>query len=143
MYAWHYCYYNESNLTNLEAAFGVFSFSDDRVYTLREGSYHLLHLDIRETNFTCDTLILDPAEYFEIQTGDRIGACLRHNGDINYLDILIDTVWYIRFVDTWSVSDGGCTETDMNTSPSLGSGFFDDNRSNVLQLYVDISKFAS
>ena len=141
VYAWHYCYYDVNSETNLEAAFGVFSFSEDRVYTLREGSYHLLHLDDRETIFTCDTLTLDPTEYFQIHAGDRVGTCLRNNGDIDYLDIMIYTFILWRFVDTWPNGDGGCTEADMDMSPSLSSGFWEDNRSNALHLYVDISKF--
>ena len=138
VYAWHYCYYDENSETNLEAAFGAFSFSD-RVYTLREGSYKLLHLDTRITSFTCDTLELDPSEYFQIQVGDRVGACLRHSGDIDYLDIVYDT-FILRLVDVWSQSDGGCTETDMATSPYISTAIFEDNRSNLLHLYVDISK---
>ena len=107
------------------------------VYTLRDGSYYLLHLDTRQTAFTCDTVALNPSEYFEIQEDDRVGACLRHNGDIDYLDILKDTPFPQAYVHTWSRSDGGCAASDMATSPSLG---LFDLRTNLLQLYVDISK---
>ena len=139
VYAWHYCYYDENSESNLEVAFGAFSFGSDRVYSLRDGSYYLLHLDTRETAFTCDTITLDPTQHFQIQAGDRVGACLRHNGDIDYLDILRDTLLF-RYVDVWSQSDGGCTQADMAISPPLSSAFFEDNRSNFLHLYVDISK---
>ena len=137
VYAWHFCYYDENNVNNLEVAFGAFSLSDS-VYTLRSGSYHLLHLDTRETTFTCDTLTLEPSEYFQIQEGDRVGACLRNNGEIDYLDILRDTPFGQFYVQRWSRSDGGCTENDMAASPSLGLFSYD---SFSLHLYVDISKF--
>ena len=137
MYAWHYCYYDQNSESNLEVAFGAFSVSNN-VYTLRDGSYYLLHLDTRQTAFTCDTIILSPSEYFEIQEDDRVGACLRHNGDIDYLDILKDTIFFLQpYVHTWSRSNGGCAASDMAASPSLG---LSDRRSNLLQLYVDISK---
>ena len=140
VYAWHYCYYNENSESNLEAAFGAFSFSNN-VYTLRDGSYHLLHLDTRQTAFTCDTLTLEPSEYFQIQEGDRVGACLRPDGDIDYLDILKDTPFDLSlqfYVHFWSQSDGGCAASDMTTSTTIG---LFNHRSNLLHLYADISKF--
>ena len=136
VYAWHYCYYNENSITNLEAAFGVFSFSNDNIYTLREGSYYLLHLDTRETTFTCDTLTLNSSEYFQIQAGDKVGACLKSNGDTDYLDILYDSSF--NLVHIWSVGNGECTEANMNTSPQID--IIQDVRSNLLHLYLDISK---
>ena len=138
VYAWHYCHYDENSESNLEAAFGAFSFSNN-VYTLRDGSYHLLHLDSRQTAFTCDTLTLEPSEYFQIQEGDRVGACLRPDGDIDYLDILRDTygIFLQFYVHTWSQSAGGCAASDMATSSESGY----DIRNNALHLYVDISKF--
>ena len=139
VYAWHYCYYDENNRTNVEAAFGVYSFSNN-MYSLREGSYYLLHLDSREDTFTCDTVTLNSTEYFQIQAGDRVGACLRQNGDIDYLDILFDTgLFSLNFVHYWSRSAGGCTEDDMATSPDIQ--FPENFRSNNLHLYVDISEF--
>ena len=139
MYAWHYCYNDQNNINDLQAAFGVFSFSN-QVYTLREGSYYLLHLDTRQTAFTCDTVTLDPSEYFEIQQGDRVGACLKRNGDIDFLDILQDlpSVAGNFFVDNWSIGDGECTVSEMAVSNPISENF--DQRSNVLRLYVDISK---
>jgi hypothetical protein len=128
VYAWNYCYYPENSETNLQVAFGVFSFTN--IYTLRDGSYHLLHLDMREDTFTCDTLTLEPSEYFQIQGGDRVGACLR---DTDYLDILRDHSQ--RRVDSWT-GGGSCTEADMGISPTIR----DSNRRRAqLHLYVDIN----
>ena len=135
VYAWHYCYYATNSQTDLEAAFGVFSVSSG-VYSLREGSYYLLHLDTRETSFTCDSVTLNSSQYFQIHNGDTVGACLRDNGDIDYLDILFDTDFFdFNFAATWERSSGACTEDVMQTSPSL------TYRSNNLHLYVDISEF--
>jgi len=72
VYAWHYCYYPTNSQTDLEAAFGVFSVSSG-VYSLREGSYYLLHLDTRETSFTCDSVTLNSSQYFQIHNGDTVG----------------------------------------------------------------------
>ena len=136
VYAWHYCYYPDNNETNLQVAFGVFSFSNN-IYTLRNGSYHLLHLNMPEESFTCATLTLDPSEYFEIHMGDRVGACLRQsNGDGDYLDILSDREW--RRVHYW-MGSGSCTESDMAISPTLTNS---DRQRKELHLYVDISKFS-
>ena len=70
-----------------------------------------------------------------------MGACLRHNGDIDYLDILKDTPFLIGpfYVHIWSQGDGGCAASDMTTSTTI-HGLF-NLRSNLLHLYVDISKF--
>ena len=138
VYAWHYCYYDDNSVTNLEVAFGVFSYSN-KVYTLREGSYYLLHLDTRQTAFTCDTVTLDPLEYFEIQQGDRVGACLRQNGDIDYLNILghDDNNNNNGRVHYWGSSGSSCTEEEMTTSPTVMGGSFKKRR--TLHLYVDIS----
>ena len=67
-----------------------------------------------------------------------MGACLRHNGDIDYLDILRDTPFGQFYVQRWSQSDGGCTDNDMAASPSLGIFSYANSS---LHLYVDISKF--
>ena len=134
VYAWHYCYYPDNSETNLQVAFGVFSFTSN-IYTLRDGSYHLLHLDMREDTFTCGNLTLDPSEYFQIQGGDRVGACLRPDGDTDYLDILRDHD--NKRVDSWT-GGGSCTEADMEISPTISNS----NRQRAqLHLYVDISKF--
>ena len=138
VYAWNYCYYPENSQTNLEAAFGVYSFSSS-IYTLREGSYYLLHLDTRADAFTCGTVTLTSTEYFEIQAGDRVGACLRQNGDIDYLDILFDTCLFcFNYAHLWSQSAGVCTESEMMTSPTID--FPDNYRSNNLHLSVAISE---
>ena len=133
VYAWHYCYYPDNSETNLQVVFGVFSFTSN-IYTLRDGSYHLLHLDMRENTFTCDTLTLESSEYFQIQEGDRVGACLRPDGETDYLDILRRSQ---RRVHSWT-GGGSCTEADMEISPTID----DSNRQREqLHLYVDISKF--
>ena len=138
VYAWHYCYYDENDQTDLEAAFGVFSFTNN-VYSLREGSYYLLHLDTREDTFTCDTVSLDSTEYFQVQAGDRVGACLRQNGDIDYLDILFDANTFSPdYTHIWSRGSGGCAEDDMTTSPTIS---LFNLRSKNLHLYADISEF--
>ena len=132
VYAWHYCYYPDNSETNLQVSFGVFSFSND-IYTLRNGSYHLLHLNMREDSFTCDTLTLNPSEFFEIHMGDRVGACLNEDGD--YLDILRRRNNYR--VHSW-MGSGSCTESDMAISPTITNS---DRQEKELHLYVDISKF--
>ena len=134
VYAWHYCYYPDNSETNLQVAFGVFSFTSN-IYTLRDGSYHLFHLDMREDTFTCDNLTLDPSEYFQIQEGDRVGACLRPDGDTDYLDILGDH--NSERVDSWT-GGGSCTQADMEISPTIRNS---DRQRAQLHLYVDISKF--
>ena len=139
-YAWHYCYYPTNSETNLEVAFGVF-FVSSNVYTLRNGSYYLLHLDSRETSFTCDTVNLNPSQYFTISDGDRVGACMRGNEDIDYLDILFDTgILEFNYVGHWNDGSGPCTEDVMLISPELDG--FSDYRSNNLHLYVDIGRFS-
>ena len=136
VYAWNYCYYDQNDVYNVEVAFVAFSLSNS-VYTLRNGSYHLLHLDSREEAFTCYNLTLQPSEYFQIEQGDRVGACMRQNGDTDYLDILGDTSFPFYYVHFWSQGTGGCTVNDMSTSPPLTLSSF---RTNFLHLYVDISE---
>ena len=67
-----------------------------------------------------------------------MGACLRHNGDIDYLDILSDTPFGEFYAQRWLQSDGGCTDNNMDASPPLGLLTY---ASFSLHLYVDISKF--
>ena len=66
-----------------------------------------------------------------------MGACLRQNGDTDYLDILKDIPFGTFDVHSWSQSDGGCAASDMATSTIIG---IFNHRSNLLQLHVDISK---
>ena len=141
VYAWHYCYYDERSTTNLEVAFGAYrAITDDGEvdqYTLRSDSYYLLHLDSREESFTCDSVTLDESEYFQIYDGDRVGACLRDNGDIEFLDILAEDAPNGFKVGRWGSSSGQCQESDMSQSseePGTTSRM-------VLHLYVDISEF--
>ncbi|CAI7992982.1 hypothetical protein GBAR_LOCUS1166 [Geodia barretti] len=87
-------------------------------------------MDMREDTFTCDTLTLDPSEYYPIQKKDRVGACLRPDGDTEYLDIL-------RYrsrerVHSWT-GGGSCTEADMEISPTIRIS----NRQNA-QLHLDV-----
>ena len=69
-----------------------------------------------------------------------MGACLKRNGDIDLLDILQDlpSVDGNFFVDNWSLGDGECAVSDMAVSRQIRENF--DGRSNLLHLYVDISK---
>ena len=141
VYAWHYCYYDEKRTTNLEVAFGayraVISNSKLEQYTLRSGSYYLLHLDSRETSFTCDNVTLEESEYFQIYQDDRVGACLRDNGNIEFLDILAEDAPNDFSVGRSDSGSGLCQESDMS---ELSQGL--DTTSNmVLHLYVDISEF--
>ena len=138
VYAWHYCYYDERSTTNLEVAFGAYSYDNGvRQYTLRTDSYYLLHLDSRETIFTCDSITLEESEYFQIYDGDRIGACLRDNGNIEFLDILAEDAPNKFKVGRWGSSSGQCRESDMLQSPQGR----DRTSGMVLHLYVDISEF--
>ena len=137
VYAWHYCYYPIRNTNNLEVAFGVYRFdSDDDEYFLRPNSYYLLHLDSREDSFTCDTVTLNPSQYFQIYDGDRVGACLRDNNGIEFLDILAESASSSYRVAMWGSSSGSCSESAMSSSPEEPS----IESRNVLHLYVDISK---
>ena len=141
VYAWHYCYYDERSTTNLEVAFGAYRavISNGKLerYTLRSGSYYLLHLDSRETSFMCDSVTLDESEYFQIYQDDRIGACLRDNGNVEFLDILAEDAPNGFKVGRWGSSSGQCRESDiseLSQELDIASGM-------VLHLYVDISEF--
>ena len=140
VYRWHYCYYDAQSLTNLEVAFGAYraEYDDDDLerYHLRDGSYYLLHLDSREGSFTCDTVELDEANYFQIYENDRLGACMRNTNNAEFLDILAEEASNSK-VGMWGSSSGRCRESDMSSSdeePDIESG-------KVLHLYVDISKW--
>ena len=138
VYAWHYCYYDERSTTNLEVAFGAYDYDyNAERYNLRTGSYYLLHLDSRETSFTCDSVTLEESEYFQIYDRDRVGACLRDNGDVEFLDILAEEAPSNVKVGMWGSSSGQCRESDMLQS-SQGR---DTTSGMVLHLYVDISEF--
>ena len=69
-----------------------------------------------------------------------MGACLRQNGDIDYLDILFDTCLFCinNYANLWSRSAGVCTESEMMTSPTID--FPDNYRTNNLHLSVAISE---
>ena len=138
VYAWHYCYYDARSTTNLEVAFGAYSYDNGvKQYTLRSGSYYLLHLNSRETSFTCNNVPLNESEYFQIYDGDRIGACLRDNDNTEFLDILAEEAPNNFKVGMWGSSSGQCRESDMSQSPQGR----DTTSSMVLHLYVDISEF--
>ena len=154
VYAWHYCYYNEGSATNLEVAFGAYSFmsfaggddGDDEdsdsggsvrgTYHLRSGSYYLHHLDRRKNTFTCDTITLNRSQHFQIYEGDRVGACLREYSGVEPLEILAEDSSRQYKVVKWGSNSGHCRWRDMATS-SLERA----SHAFVLHLYVDISKF--
>ena len=137
MYAWHYCYYDERNRENLEVAFGAYQavYDEDELekYYLRSGSYYLLHLDRRKNKFTCDNVTLAESEYFHIYEDDRVGACLRDSGEIEFLDILAEGNYR---VGRWGSNSGHCREKNMLQS----SGGLETTSVGILHLYVDISK---
>ena len=139
VYRWHYCYYDTQSMTNLEVAFGAYDAiydNGDKVYSLRQNSYYLLHLESRENSFTCDTVDLEESEYFLIYDNDRLGACMRNSDDAEFLDILAESASSSYKVAMWGSSSGQCQQSDMEESsvdPDTESGF-------VLHLYVDISK---
>ena len=142
VFAWHYCYYDNRRTNNLEVAFGVYEAigEEDEIdsYNLRSGSYYLLHLDTRESSFTCGIVNLEEAEYFQIIDGDRLGACLRDNDNAEFLDILAESASNNFRVSRWGSSSGQCRESDMMQSseePGSTSGM-------ALHLYVDISKYS-
>ena len=141
VYAWYYCYYDAKRTTNLEVAFGAYRAVLDEGevdrYTLRSGSYYLLHLDSREMNFTCDNVTLEESEYFQIYQDDRVGACLKDNGNVRFLDILAEDAPDDFIVGRSDSGSGQCRESDMSDLSDLSgaaSGM-------VLHLYVDISEF--
>ena len=139
VYAWHYCYYDSQQLENLEVAFGayeaVFDGSSLDYYEIRPGSYYLLCLDDREESFTCDSVNLEETQYFQIHSGDRLGACLRNNGNTEFLDILAESASSSFSVGRWGGSSGQCRERDMSQSSDE-----ETISEMVLHLYVDISK---
>ena len=116
VYAWHYCYYDERSTTNLEVAFGAYRavVNNGKLerYTLHTGSYYLLHLHSREASFTCDSVTLEESEYFQIYDGNRVGACLRDHGNIEFLDILAEDAPNGATVGRWGSSSGHCQESD-------------------------------
>ena len=138
-YAWHYCYYDSQQSEDLEVAFGayeaVFEGSSLDHYEIRPGSYYLLHLEDREERFTCDYVNLEETQYFQIHSGDRLGACLRNHGNTEFLDILAESASSSFSVGRWGGSSGQCRERDM--SQSSGEETISEM---VLHLYVDISK---
>ena len=77
-----------NHLNDLEEAFGILrTVTDDgdfEFYYLQDGSYYLLHLDLRENSFTCDTVVLDPQNYFQIFKEDRVGACMRNSTQLEF-----------------------------------------------------------
>ncbi|CAI8019032.1 Fibrillin-1 [Geodia barretti] len=90
-------------------------------------------MDMRENTFTCDTLTLEPSEYFQIQGGDRVGAYSDLMETTDYLDVLRDH--NSRRVDSWT-GGGSCTQADMEISPTIRNS----NRQRAqLHLYVDIN----
>ena len=141
VYAWHYCYYDASSTTNLEVAFGAYRavISNGKMerYIIRTGSYYLLHLDSGETSFTCDNITLEESKYFQIYQDDRIGACMRDNGNVKFLDILAEDAPDDFSVGRWGSSSGLCQESDMSEL----SQELDTTSNMVLHLYVDISEF--
>ena len=116
-------------------AFGAYRAETDGYYYLRTGSYYLLHLDSRETSFTCDTVDLDEQDYFQIYDGDRVGACMR-NGVFEFLDVLAESAPNNLRVGAWGSSSGQCRESDMSQSSSE----LETQQGMVLHLYVSISE---
>ena len=135
VYRWHYCYYDTQNEENIEVAFGAYRAETDGYYYLRTGSYYLLHLDSRETSFTCDTVDLDEQDYFQIYDGDRVGACMK-NGVFEFLDVLAESAPNNLRVGAWGSSSGQCRESDMSQSSSEPG----TQQGMVLHLYVSISE---
>ena len=103
-------------------------------YHLRSGSYYLLHLDSRETMFTCDTVNLEEA--FQVYEGDRLGACLRDNDDAEFLDILAEEASSSDVVARWGGSSGQCGMAQMTQSSQNPESISEM----ILHLYVDISE---
>ena len=141
VYAWHYCYYDAKRTTNLEVAFGAYRAVLDEGevdrYTLRSGSYYRLHLDSRETSFTCDNITLEESEYFQIYQDDRVGACLKDYSNVQFLDILAEDAPDDFIVGRSNSGSGRCRESDMSDLSDLSSAA----SGMVLHLYVDISEF--
>ena len=136
VYAWHYCYYPVNNQNDLEVAFGTYErTSGNGRFILRNGSYYLLHLDSRESSFSCGTVTLSPSQYFQIYDGDRVGACLRNSG-FEFLDILAESAPNNFLVERWGGTSGSCDKNDIRQS----TGDIESVSRLVLHLYVDISK---
>ena len=104
--------------------------------SLRPGSYYLLHLDSRQSSFTCDTVDLEESQYFQIYENDRLGACMRNSDNAEFLDILAESASNSFRVGRWGSSSGQCGESDMTLSPED----VDTDSRKVLHLYVDISR---
>ena len=149
VYAWHYCYYDSGESDDSreseggqDVAFGVYEAvyvgSSLDHYEIRPGSYYHLHLNRRENRFTCDSVTLDESQYFQIHSGDRLGACLRNNDESGFLDILAENAYSSFSVGRWGGRSGRCRENDMSRSSSED---LETISRMVLHLYVDISKW--
>ena len=137
VYAWHYCYYPIQNSGNLEVAFGAYRYNTgSNRFMLRSGSHYLLHLDSREESFTCGTVTLSYSQQFQIKHGDRVGAWLRDNNGVEFLDILATNASDDVFVAMWGGSSGSCGQGNMGPSPQNP----ETESRVILHLYVDISK---
>ena len=136
VYAWHYCYYPENSENDVQVAFGVYEhiYMNDQ-FILRPESYYLLHLDVQEATFTCETVTLSPSQYFQIYEGDRVGACMR-SGEFDFLDVLARNAPSTLRVAMWGGDSGSCGVNDTRYSPSRPVR----QATAILHLSVDISK---
>ena len=138
VYAWHYCYYS-SQREDLEVAFGAYEAVYDGGsldhYEILPGSYYHLRLNRGESSFTCGSVNLEESQYFQIHSGNRLGACLRDNDNAKFLHILAEEAPDSSRVVRWGGSSGPCEESDMSQSSDE-----ETISEMVLHLYVDISK---
>ena len=150
VYAWHYCYYatggdddDDDDDGGQEVAFGAYETvhegSSLEHYEIRPDSYYRLQLHRRKNRFTCDSVILREFQYFQIHSGDRLGACLRNRDESGFLDILAENAPSSFSVGRWGGSSGRCRMNDMSQSSNEE---LETISQMVLHLYVDISKYS-
>ena len=110
VYAWSYCFYpRESNL-EVQMVFGAYQYdSNVKQFFMRPESYSHFILTRQDNSFTCGTVQLPPEKYFQIYSGDKVGACIRANKSINILsrsDGQTTAAWL-----------GTCDKSNMSSSP--------------------------
>ena len=141
VYAWHYCYYRGNNggsgRSDPNAVFAVYYLDDSSEhYLMRPGSFYPLHLDMRESSFTCGTVSLTETEQFQVYAGDSTGVCLSETSPERNHQLNVIASYSSGDAVHWSSPSQRCARTDIEISDED----FLTNRPFVVHLFVDISK---
>lgn len=141
VYAWHYCYYpqtNDSGPNSLpDAVFSVYHHDNSSdSYLLREGSLYPLFLSSTENVFSCGTVRLNESDYFGVFAGDIVGVCLIEAATAQSHQLDIVTVNPNGSALNWRTTSGHCSQSDIAQSVEE----FQQDMPYSLHLSVDISK---